>query len=104
MFDVLQRLGRAGEAIDAMLAFERDHGSNDDLNALISSCLMGEGRTDELLAEPIRGTQERKALSPVPSSNRPESATSSGAPRARLGGPQLPQPVARGPGTGRGCD
>lgn len=46
---LLNRLGRTNEAIEAGVTFEREHGGNDDLNAMITSMLLEQDRADEVL-------------------------------------------------------
>ncbi|WP_053758465.1 hypothetical protein [Streptomyces sp. AS58] len=55
IINLLKRLGRTNEAIDAGVAFEREHGGNDDLNAVITSMLMEQDRVDEVLVRADAG-------------------------------------------------
>ncbi|MFI9588645.1 hypothetical protein ACIHCQ_44345, partial [Streptomyces sp. NPDC052236] len=52
---LLRRLGNLEQAVDVALAFERDHGGNDDLNAVVTSMLMELDRWDEVVVRADRG-------------------------------------------------
>ncbi|MFD3537668.1 hypothetical protein [Streptomyces sp. NPDC058664] len=50
-----EELGMVEAALDVALAFERDHGHNDDLDAVVASMLVDSGRWDELTARAEAG-------------------------------------------------
>ncbi|WP_406457840.1 hypothetical protein OG782_34450 [Streptomyces sp. NBC_00876] len=60
-----EELGMVEAALDVALAFERDHGHNDDLDTVVASMLVDAGRWDELTARAETGNwraQDRVAL------------------------------------------
>ncbi|MFF4835183.1 hypothetical protein [Streptomyces sp. NPDC001315] len=62
MINLLNRLDRTNEAIEVAVAFEHEHGGNDDLNALITSMLLEQGRADELLARADAGDRHAQRI------------------------------------------
>ncbi|MFD4370043.1 hypothetical protein ACFXKE_36925 [Streptomyces sp. NPDC059202] len=48
--NLYKELGMIEAVLEVALAFERDHGDNDDLDAVVASMLVDSGRWDELIA------------------------------------------------------
>ncbi|MYR43036.1 alpha/beta hydrolase [Streptomyces sp. SID5910] len=62
LLHLLTRLGRTEEAVEAAVTFEREHGANDDLNAVITSMLVDQGRVEEVRARADSGDSRAQSV------------------------------------------